>query len=356
MDRENISIPLASQTAEEGDLGPIYGFQWRHFGAEYKTCHDDYSGQGVDQLAQVIEGIKTDPYGRRHIMTAWNPSALPDMALPPCHFVVQFYVSSKNELSCHLNQRSCDMGLGVPFNIFSYATLARMVAQVTGTTAKELIYTLGDAHVYLDHIEPLQEQIKRVPPPFPTMTLNQNITCIDDFTMNDFVINGYNPQKSNQDAHECLKPYQWFKISITIIEMEKIVFPGHPLNPINQGPYKSSFLNTVVLEGTVDMMEAVDIKPVNKGPEMSRLMTAAGTQVLTGARDLPKTAAEALLVKDILIKSRDAKMGYTGLELKTIAYSLRKDNPRAIPVSNVPKKKLVNSILAFIDPTLAQLD
>ena len=181
---------------DEGDLGPIYGFQWRHFGAEYKTCHDDYSGQGVDQLAQLIEGIKTNPTGRRHIMTAWNPSALPDMALPPCHYVVQFYVSSTNELSCLLNQRSCDMGLGVPFNIFSYAVLTRMVAQVTGTTAKELIYTLGDTHVYMDHIEPLKEQIKRVPPPFPTMTLNPDISCIDDFMLDDFVINGYKPCKS----------------------------------------------------------------------------------------------------------------------------------------------------------------
>lgn len=179
-----------------GDLGPIYGFQWRHFGAEYKTCHDDYTGQGVDQLAQLVDDIKTNPYSRRHLLTAWNPAALSDMALPPCHFVAQFYVSSKKELSCHLNQRSCDMGLGVPFNIFSYAALTRMMAQVTGTTAKELVYSLGDAHVYNDHIEPLKEQLKRTPPPFPTMTIDPTITCIDDFRIDSFTINNYKPGKS----------------------------------------------------------------------------------------------------------------------------------------------------------------
>lgn len=116
---------------EEGDLGPIYGFQWRHFGAEYNTMHDDYSGVGVDQLQQVIDTIKNNPNDRRILLSAWNPSAIPKMALPPCHIMCQFYVAN-GELSCQMYQRSCDMGLGVPFNIASYSLLTIMIAQITG--------------------------------------------------------------------------------------------------------------------------------------------------------------------------------------------------------------------------------
>lgn len=113
-----------------GDLGPVYGFQWRHFGATYKTCHDDYTGQGIDQLAEVIDKIKNNPYDRRIIMCAWNPSDIPNMALPPCHCLAQFFVSD-GELSCQMYQRSADVGLGVPFNIASYSLLTHMIAHVT---------------------------------------------------------------------------------------------------------------------------------------------------------------------------------------------------------------------------------
>lgn len=143
---------------EEGDLGPVYGFQWRHFGAEYKTCHDNYTGQGVDQLQDVIDRIQKNPSDRRIIMCAWNPVDIPRMALPPCHCLVQFYVAN-GELSCQLYQRSADMGLGVPFNIASYALLTHMIAHITGLKTGDFVHTLGDAHVYLNHIGPLQEQV-----------------------------------------------------------------------------------------------------------------------------------------------------------------------------------------------------
>lgn len=128
---------------EEGDLGPVYGFQWRHFGAEYKTCHDDYSGQGIDQLEEIINTIRTRPYDRRIIMSAWNAVDLPKMALPPCHCLVQFYVAN-GELSCQLYQRSADMGLGVPFNIASYALLTYMIAHITGLKVCILLTSILD--------------------------------------------------------------------------------------------------------------------------------------------------------------------------------------------------------------------
>lgn len=146
---------------EEGDLGPIYGFQWRHFGAEYKTCHDDYTDQGIDQLSEVINCIRTNPNDRRIIMSAWNPVDIKKMALPPCHCFVQFYVAD-DELSCQLYQRSADMGLGVPFNIASYALLTYMIAHVTGLKPGDFIHTIGDAHVYLNHIEPLKQQVSKI--------------------------------------------------------------------------------------------------------------------------------------------------------------------------------------------------
>jgi len=177
---------------EEGDLGPVYGFQWRHFGAEYKDMHTDYTGQGVDQLKECIDKIKTNPNDRRIIMTAWNPAALHLMALPPCHMFCQFYVAN-GELSCLMYQRSCDMGLGVPFNIASYALLTRMMAHVCGLKAGEFIHTLGDAHVYTNHVEPLQEQLKREPKPFPTLEFTRQVTDIEDFVFEDFKLVGYSP-------------------------------------------------------------------------------------------------------------------------------------------------------------------
>ncbi|XP_055300726.1 thymidylate synthase [Sitodiplosis mosellana] len=177
---------------EEGDLGPVYGFQWRHFGAEYKTCHDDYTGKGIDQLNEVIERIKTNPYDRRIIMSAWNVVDLPKMALPPCHCFVQFYVSD-GELSCQLYQRSADMGLGVPFNIASYALLTCMIAHVTGLKPGDFVHTLGDAHVYLNHIDPLKQQIIRTPKSFPSLRIKRTVDRIEDFTFDDFEIVGYEP-------------------------------------------------------------------------------------------------------------------------------------------------------------------
>lgn len=135
---------------EEGDLGPVYGFQWRHFGAEYKTCHDDYSGQGIDQLEEIINTIRTRPHDRRIIMSAWNAVDLPKMALPPCHCLVQFYVAN-GELSCQLYQRSADMGLGVPFNIASYALLTYMIAHITGLKVSIFLTSTLDQTVINDY-------------------------------------------------------------------------------------------------------------------------------------------------------------------------------------------------------------
>ncbi|XP_033751747.1 thymidylate synthase-like [Pecten maximus] len=177
---------------EEGDLGPVYGFQWRHFGAEYKDMHADYTGQGVDQLKDVIHKIKTNPDDRRIIMSAWNPPDLPKMALPPCHAFVQFYVAN-GELSCQLYQRSADMGLGVPFNIASYALLTYMIAHVTDLKPGDFVHTLGDAHVYVNHIEPLKEQLAREPKPFPKLVIKRKVEDIDDFKFEDFEIVDYKP-------------------------------------------------------------------------------------------------------------------------------------------------------------------
>jgi len=177
---------------EVGDLGPVYGFQWRHFGAEYKTMHDDYTGKGVDQLAKCIEQIKNNPTDRRIVLTAWNPADLTVMALPPCHMFCQFYVAN-GELSCQMYQRSCDMGLGVPFNIASYALLTRMIAQVCGLKPGEFIHTLGDAHVYRNHVGPLLEQLNRQPRAFPKLNISGDATDIDSFRFEHFQIVDYKP-------------------------------------------------------------------------------------------------------------------------------------------------------------------
>uniref|UniRef100_A0AAG5DT16 Thymidylate synthase n=1 Tax=Anopheles atroparvus TaxID=41427 RepID=A0AAG5DT16_ANOAO len=180
---------------EEGDLGPVYGFQWRHFGAKYGTCHDDYKGKGKDQLAEVIDKIKNNPYDRRIIMSAWNPSDIPNMALPPCHCLAQFFVAD-GELSCQMYQRSADVGLGVPFNIASYSLLTHMIAHVTGLKAGEFIHTTGDTHIYLNHVDALREQLKRKPTKFPTLAFKRKVDSIDDFCFDDFEIKNYNPQST----------------------------------------------------------------------------------------------------------------------------------------------------------------
>ena len=182
---------------EAGDLGPVYGFQWRHFGAEYGNCHQDYSGQGVDQLQTVIDQIRRDPDSRRIIMSAWNPPDLPKMALPPCHVLSQFYVQD-GELSCQLYQRSADMGLGVPFNIASYALLTCMLAEVCGLKPGDFVHTIGDAHVYKNHVDALKIQIAREPRPLPTLSIKRlgEIKEIDEFKFEDFELIGYKPHPS----------------------------------------------------------------------------------------------------------------------------------------------------------------
>lgn len=177
---------------EEGDLGPIYGFQWRHFGARYTNMHADYTGEGFDQLLDVIDKIKNHPDDRRIILSAWNPSDLKLMALPPCHMFAQFYVAN-GELSCQMYQRSADMGLGVPFNIASYALLTCMIAHVCGLLPGDFVHVIGDAHIYKTHIIPLQEQLKRVPKPFPILKINPLKKDIDSFVAADFELTGYHP-------------------------------------------------------------------------------------------------------------------------------------------------------------------
>ncbi len=164
---------------ENGDLGPVYGAQWRNF-----------NGAGIDQIADVINRIKTNPNDRRMIVSAWNPCQIDQMALPPCHCFFQFYVANE-KLSCMLYQRSCDMFLGVPFNIASYALLTMMIAQVTGLQPGEFVHTLGDAHIYHNHFEQVKEQLSRTPYPLPQMKINPEVKNIDDFKYEDFELVGY---------------------------------------------------------------------------------------------------------------------------------------------------------------------
>lgn len=179
---------------EEGDLGPVYGFQWRHFGAQYVDFHTDYTGQGVDQLQQVIDTLRNNPTDRRIIMSAWNPADIPKMALPPCHMFCQFYVAN-GKLSCQMYQRSCDVGLGVPFNIASYALLTIMIAWVTGLEPGEFIHVMGDTHIYLNHVEALEKQLEREPRPFPKLFIKPGTQkdSIDGFKLEDFELSDYNP-------------------------------------------------------------------------------------------------------------------------------------------------------------------
>jgi thymidylate synthase len=167
-----------------GELGPVYGHQWR----SWKT-HD---GRVIDQISQVLQSIRRNPDSRRHLVTAWNPADVDRMALPPCHAIFQFYVG-EGRLSCQLYQRSADLFLGVPFNIASYALLTLMVAQVTGLKPGEFVHTLGDAHLYRNHFEQAREQLARTPRPFPRMHLNPAVTDLFEFRYEDFTLEGYEP-------------------------------------------------------------------------------------------------------------------------------------------------------------------
>jgi len=181
------------------DLGPVYGFQWRHYGAKYVDMDTDYTREGVDQLSAMIDTIRNRPDDQRILMCSWNPTDLPAMALPPCHCLVQFYVAD-GELSSQLYQWSGDMGLGVPFNIASYCLLTFMLAHITGLRAGEFVHTIGEAHVYQTHVEALQSQLQRTPRPFPTIYLNPHVNDISDFTIDDFDVRGYNPHEKIQLA------------------------------------------------------------------------------------------------------------------------------------------------------------
>jgi thymidylate synthase len=183
LNENNVSI-WNEWADDKGDLGHIYGYQWRSW--------PDYKGGSVDQIAQVISSIQKNPDSRRHIVSAWNVADLGNMALPPCHVLFQFYVAN-GRLSCQLYQRSADIFIGVPFNIASYALLLAMVAQVTRLKPGEFVHTFGDAHIYKNHLEQVRLQLQRDPKPLPTMNLNPEIKDINGFGFDDFVLTGYDP-------------------------------------------------------------------------------------------------------------------------------------------------------------------
>ena len=178
---------------EEDDLGPVYGHQWRYFNATYTNCNADYSNKGVDQLQYIINQLK-DPKtrnSRRLVMSAWNPCQLNEMALPPCHVLVQFNVTQGNKLSCSMYQRSGDVGLGVPFNIASYSFLTHLIAKHCDLEAHEFLYHLGNAHIYDDHVDALKEQLTRIPHNFPKIKINVKKDNINDYNLEDFEIEDY---------------------------------------------------------------------------------------------------------------------------------------------------------------------
>ncbi len=185
----------AEQTArfgrKAGDLGPVYGHQWRNFGATKKP-DGTFERDGVDQLAQVLKDIKEKPFSRRLLVTGWNPKEADEVALPPCHTLFQFHVQD-GEVSCHLYQRSADLFLGVPFNIASYALLTVMVAKATGNRPGDFVHSFGDVHLYSNHVEQAKEQLSRTPRPFPQMKVNPERTHLFDFVFEDFTLEGYDP-------------------------------------------------------------------------------------------------------------------------------------------------------------------
>tara|TARA_Y100000389_G_scaffold98517_1_gene95194 strand:- start:1185 stop:2126 length:942 start_codon:yes stop_codon:yes gene_type:complete len=182
------------QHLAEDDLGPVYGHQWRFFNAPYDNCHTDYTNKGVDQLKYIIDSLK-DPNtrtSRRLIMSAWNPQQLDQMALPPCHVLAQFNVFDGDKLSVALYQRSGDVGLGVPFNIASYAFLTHLIAHHCNLKASEFVYFLGNAHIYDDHIETLKIQKNNIPMELPTLSIINKYETIDQYSIDDFVVENYN--------------------------------------------------------------------------------------------------------------------------------------------------------------------
>ena len=211
---ENVHIWDANATREfldsrglthlkEDDLGPVYGHQWRFFNAEYTDCDKSYEGEGVDQIAYIIDQLSNPETrnSRRILLSAWNPCQIDQMALPPCHVLCQFNVSNGDELSCMLYQRSGDIGLGVPFNIASYSMLTHIIARKTGLKPKEFVHVIGNAHIYEDHIEPLKTQIERQESvakdnSVVKFIIKETRECLDDYKIDDFDIEGYNPMKA----------------------------------------------------------------------------------------------------------------------------------------------------------------
>lgn len=176
---------------KEGDIGAGYGFQWRHFGADYNGMEECYDGKGIDQISEIVHLIKNDPFSRRIILTAWNPAALSRMALPPCHMMAQFYVTCDGHLECQMYQRSCDIFLGVPFNIMSYALLTHMLAHVCGLKASKLVMCFGDTHIYQNHIDQVLLQLKNTPKKFPTLSMSDEVKSIFDFKLEHIQLNDY---------------------------------------------------------------------------------------------------------------------------------------------------------------------
>jgi len=190
---------------KEDDLGPIYGHQWRSFNAPYINSEIKLENQGVDQLQNIIDKLSCpkERYSRRLILSAWNPQQLNQMALPPCHIISQFHVNMKNELSCSLYQRSGDVGLGIPFNIASYSFLTYLLAKHCNLKPKEFIHFIGNAHIYEEHEESLMEQLLRKPKKFPKLYLKQKREDINNYNINDFVLEKYNYcSKINMDMKE----------------------------------------------------------------------------------------------------------------------------------------------------------
>lgn len=190
----NNKVTIWDEWADKnGDLGPIYGYQWRNWGKEWQPKGEQPTGQGVDQIAQLIHEIKTNPTSRRHIVSAWNVADIEKMALPPCHTLFHFYVHADGRLSCQLYQRSADIFLGVPFNIASYALFTMLIAQGSGLKPGEFVHTFGDAHLYLNHLDQAKLQLSREPRSLPTMKINPEVKSIFEFKYEDFKLDNYDP-------------------------------------------------------------------------------------------------------------------------------------------------------------------
>ena len=190
LQKQGVSIWDEWADPETGELGPVYGYQWRHW-----TAHNDFAGNPahIDQIANVLRSLCSDPHGRRHIVSAWNPADIPDMALPPCHVLFQFYVENDGRLSLRLDQRSADVFLGLPFNIASYSLLLCMTAHVLGRAPGRFIWQGGDVHLYGNHVEPALAQVDRAPRPFPYLVTSGNHADLDDWSLDDLAVHDYDP-------------------------------------------------------------------------------------------------------------------------------------------------------------------